>query len=117
MKWEEENATDPVELPQYPNRSGVYIITDSNDKVLYIGQSKQLSRRVSHLTALQKDKRSKTKYSHLNAGKVRRKQDKGETLYVRFIKCKDHKKCEKELLKKYKTRWNERGKTALCTTP
>jgi len=106
MKWNETNSSQPVELPYYPNRSGVYIITDAQGEVLYVGESIQLSRRASHLTAMQKDKTNKAGLSHIKAGHVRSAQNAGKTLHIRFIETADHKRVEKDLRKKYSPPWN-----------
>lgn len=106
MRWTEANSTEPCLLPHYPNKSGVYVITDSREEVLYVGESIQLCRRASHLTAMQKDKTNKTALSHIKAGHVRTLQDEGQRLFIRFIETSDHKQVEKDLRKKYSPPWN-----------
>lgn len=95
-------------LPFYPNAGGIYVITNDNDEVLYVGRSKQLCRRASHLTALQKDKTNTTGYSHIKAGHVRKCQENGSVLNVRFLETDDAAKAERDLIGKYAPPWNLR---------
>ena len=100
-----------VLLPRYPDGPGIYIITDEKDRILYVGSSKQLSRRVSHLTALQKDRTNKAGYSHIKAANVRNAQKNGK-IYVIFQETaseKEAKFLEKQLIREAKGIWNERG--------
>lgn len=97
-----------VLLPCYPNSPGVYIITDDKYRILYVGSSKQLCRRVSHLTALQKDRTNNAGYSHIKAAKVRNAQKNGK-IYVSFQETaseKEAKSLEKQLIKEAKGIWN-----------
>lgn len=99
-----------IELPSYPDSPGVYIISDEGGGILYIGSSKQLCRRISHLTALQKDRTNKAGYSHIKAAKVRNAQKKGK-IYVRFQETsseKEAKNLEKKLLAERRGSWNEK---------
>ena len=109
MKTEEILKKEKFALPFYPNSPGVYVVTDSKDELLYIGQSKQLCRRVSHLTAMQADKSNKEGLSHIKAGLLRDKQQSGK-VFVRFHPTESEQKAkslEKELLRSNKTAWNK----------
>ena len=108
-KWEQHLLESNVtQLPSYPNVEGVYIITDKEKNVYYIGHSKLLCRRASHLTALQPDKSNIAGYSHICALHVRREQEKGVELFIRFIKSKDYRRLERDLIAQYNPPWNAR---------
>jgi excinuclease UvrABC nuclease subunit len=108
-KWERHPYKSNVtKLPAYPKEEGVYIITDSDNNVYYIGCSKLLCRRASHLTALQPDKSNAAGYSHIYAPHIRREQEKGNEMFIRFIISKDYRNLEKELKEKYKPIWNKK---------
>jgi excinuclease UvrABC nuclease subunit len=109
MKIEEILNKEKFALPCYPDSPGIYVVTDSKDQLLYIGQSKQLCRRVSHLTAMQADKSNKEGLSHIKAGLLRDAQQSGK-VFVRFYptECEQQaKSLEKELLKSNQTTWNK----------
>ena len=107
-KWERYPLESEVtQLPSYPKEGGVYIITDKENNIYYIGHSKLLCRRASHLTAMQPDKSNSAGYSHIYALHVRREQEKGTELFIRFIKSKNYRELERDLLAKYETRWNK----------
>jgi DNA polymerase-3 subunit epsilon len=96
-------------LPKIPNAPGVYVLTDSSNRILYIGRSKQLSRRVSHLTALQNDKTNSAGLSHIKAGCVRKHQDKHRDVFGRWEETEteeEAKSLEKKLLAENQTAWN-----------
>jgi excinuclease UvrABC nuclease subunit len=97
----------PIPIPQYPNRPGVYIIIGEDNKLLYIGSSKQLCRRVSHLTALQRDTTNKVGFTHVKARLMRDYLEKGHKIRIRFLECKNYKSVEKQLIANYKTSWNK----------
>jgi hypothetical protein len=101
--------TSPITLPEYPNCSGVYVIIGENDKILYIGSSKQLCRRSSHITALQEDSTNKEGFSHIKAGLLREYQEQGGNATIRFLKCDKYKEIEKKLIAKYSPPWNKKG--------
>jgi len=107
-QWKRDpRASKKQTLPFYPNLEGVYIITNEENEVLYVGRSIQLCRRVSHLTAHQKDKTNKAGFSHIKAGYVRKLQEKGNLLSIRFIETEDSVKIENELIDEYDPQWNE----------
>ena len=104
IKWSKK-----IELPMYPEGPGVYMISDTKDRILCIGRSKHLCRRVSHLTAMQADKSNKEGLSHIKAGLLRDAQQSGK-VFVRFHPTESEQKAkslEKELLKSNKTDWNK----------
>lgn len=107
MKQAEPSHIQNVQtLPYYPNSQGVYLVLDSNDRVLYVGRSKQLCRRVSHLTAMQRDRSNPAGFSHIKAGMVREIQDHGEQLRVAFIETDESLATEKKLIQMYSPPWN-----------
>ena len=84
------------------------MITGDDDEVLYVGSSRQLCRRVSHLTALQRDATNDAGFSHIKAGLLRKLQEYGHNVSVRFLECDDYLSVERELIKTYKPQWNIR---------
>lgn len=94
------------ELPLYPNRRGVYVLTDEDDHVLYVGRSKQLCRRVSHLTAMQHDATNPQNLSHIKAGLVRQQQEAGHPVFVHFIETDADAAVAKDLIETYRPPWN-----------
>lgn len=94
-------------LPYYPNASGVYILTNPLGDVLYVGRSKQLCRRVSHLTAMQNDKTNPQGFSHIKAGMVREHQEKKGQIFVEFVECENPNVMENELINKLNPLWNK----------
>lgn len=105
-----KNFTVPIPLPQYPKYGGLYALIDENCRILYIGSAKQLCRRVSHLTALQKDKTNSAGFSHIKAKKLRNYQEHGHSIFIRFLKCKKYRIVEQQLIKKYEPPWNIKHK-------
>jgi len=96
-------------LPLYPNARGVYILTDEDGYVLYIGRSKQLCRRASHLTAMQRDSTNPQGLSHIKAGLVRKLQEQGKTIRISCIQTENDKAKEADLIRKYRPPWNKAG--------
>lgn len=97
-------------LPHYPDSKGVYVLIDERKKILYVGCSKQLSRRISHLTALQKDSSNVAGYSHIMAGRLHKYQKQGHKVSILIFECKDYRTAEKLLIKKLKPLWNDKPK-------
>jgi len=88
-------------LPFYPNRKGVYVLTNSSGQVLYVGRSKQLCRRASHLTAMQRDGTNPQGLSHIIAGLVRKLQEQGQAVFIQFIETDDDHATEIKLIREY----------------
>ena len=110
-----KNFSKPIPLPYYPRCAGIYLLIGKNKKILYVGCSKQLCRRVSHLTALQKDSSNTNGLSHIKAGYLRNYQEKNGQVAVRFMPCKNFRAKEKELIEKLETEklkplWNRTPK-------
>lgn len=97
-------------LPRFPDSPGVYALSDvASGRVLYIGRSKQLCRRIAHLLALQKDKTNRAGYSHIKAGCLRKHQENGRDVTVRWKVTATEaqsKALEKKLLKDHQPEWN-----------
>jgi excinuclease UvrABC nuclease subunit len=104
-----KDFSTPLLIPYYPNKSGVYALTNKKGKVLYIGSSKQLCRRASHLTALQKDQSNESGVSHLKAKKLRKAQ-KDEDIFIRFFPSTKFLFIERTLIAKYSPPWNKKRK-------
>jgi excinuclease UvrABC nuclease subunit len=100
----------PFLLPYYPHSSGVYVLIDEKNVVLYVGRTVRLCQRVSHLTAFQKDSSNDEGYSHIKAGTLRRYQEKGHQVSVLLLECKNCRAKEKDLIKELKPLWNKKRK-------
>ena len=102
--------TKGYRLPRLPDSPGVYVLSDvASGRVLYIGRSKQLCRRIAHLSALQKDKTNRAGYSHIKAGCVVKHQKTGHDVIVRWKVTateEQAKTLEKKLLKDNQPEWN-----------
>lgn len=95
-------------LPKYPDRPGVYVLSNARGKILYVGQSKQLCRRVSHLTALQRDTSNKEGLSHIKAALVRKHQSRLGAVFVDFLITKtedEARELEKRILGTIRAEW------------
>jgi excinuclease UvrABC nuclease subunit len=103
-----DNFSPNIQLPQYPNRSGVYVIVGEDSKPLYVGSSKQLCRRVSHLTALQNDASNNAKFSHIKAGLLREYQEQGRKASIRFFECDNYQDVERQLINTHNPPWNNK---------
>ena len=97
----------PIPLPCYPNGPGVYILSDDLGKILYVGSSRQLCRRVSYITALARDRTNPQGYTHGKAGLVREHQNSGRTVSVTFIECPNVRVVELDLIAKHNPLWNQ----------
>lgn len=95
------------QLPFYPNRRGVYILTDEQGHVLYVGRSKQLCRRASHLTAMQRDNTNPQGFSHIKAGLVRSLQKNGKKVFIQFVETDNDRAIEDNLIKENNPPWNK----------
>jgi excinuclease UvrABC nuclease subunit len=103
--------SDRVALPNYPDCPGVYVLSSVDDEILYVGHSKQLCRRVSHLTAMQRDNSSKQGRSHIKADLVRDHQRNFGKVYVSFLETNTEaaaRKLEKDIRNVINKRWNVR---------
>jgi len=103
--------SDKIALPTYPDCPGVYVLSSDADEILYVGQSKQLCRRVSHLTALQRDKSNKAGRSHIKADQVRQHQQNFGKVFVSFLETSSEAEArilEKKILDVIKKQWNVR---------
>lgn len=106
-----ERLSGKMLLPQYPDCPGVYVLSDDTGKILYVGRSKQLCRRVSHLTAMQRDKSNKQGRSHIKADLVRDHQRDTGPVYISFLTAKTDTKAhelEKDIRRVIKREWNVR---------
>ena len=99
-------------LPYYPDAPGVYVLTDALGCVLYIGRSKQLCRRVSHLTAMQADSTNPAGLSHIKARMVRDHQEHKGQVFVEFIESNNPVGLEADLIAKHCPPWNKTKSSA-----
>lgn len=97
-------------LPYYPDTAGVYLLSDALGNVLYVGYSKQLCRRVSHLSAMQADKTNAAGLTHIKARLVRQHQEEKGPMFVEFTECRDFMRLKDKLIKEHNPPWNKNDK-------
>jgi predicted GIY-YIG superfamily endonuclease len=90
-----------------PEASGVYIVTDTNGSVLYVGSSNSLRRRIAYLEAHVADSASGG-FTHDASDPLLQFQASGNEAVVHYILCDDYKRRERQLKEKYQPPWNKR---------
>lgn len=106
----EKDISGSIACHNIPEAIGVYIITDENNEVLYVGYSSSLRRRIAYMEAHVFDARS-NKYTHSAADQLIKLQSKGKKAITHYMICeseKEAKKKEQELIDKYKPIWNSK---------
>jgi excinuclease UvrABC nuclease subunit len=103
----EPNITGTIVCYNIPDAPGVYIVTDHQDDVLYIGSTNNLRRIIAYLEAHVHDK-SANKYLNAAADPLYRFQAEGKQAKVHYIKCEDYKEKAIKLRGKYRPPWNKR---------
>lgn len=107
MKISESNISGSLVCPNVPEESGVYLVTDSCENVLYVGSSNNLRRRIAYLFAHVYDS-SSGGYTHNASDPLIKLQIEGEELSISYIVCDDYKKTERKLISKYQPSWNKK---------
>lgn len=90
-----------------PERAGVYIVTDSQGTVFYVGSTNCLRRRIAYLEAHVFDS-SSGGFTHEASDPLIHFQAEGYDVYVHYIVCDDYKSREQQLKAKYNPPWNRR---------
>ncbi len=88
-----------------PETSGVYVVTDENGSVLYVGSSNCLRRRIAYLEAHVRDK-SSGRFTHDASDRLIELQASGNKPMVHYINCEHYRERERELIQKYRPPWN-----------
>ncbi|KKN25404.1 hypothetical protein LCGC14_0885140 [marine sediment metagenome] len=99
-KLHESDITGKITCHNVPEVSGVYLITDLNGEVLYVGHSDCLRRRIAYLesgTELHTASRLLINY-----------QSKSEKAFAHWIICENYKARERQLKQKYNPPWNKK---------
>lgn len=98
----ESDVTGSIICHNIPEEEGVYLVTDKNGGVLYVGRTNRLRRRIAYLEA--------NAGTHTASGKLLAFQSSGQDAIVHFIVCKNYQEREKELISKYNPPWNTLAK-------
>ncbi|HEV2046732.1 MAG TPA: GIY-YIG nuclease family protein [Chthoniobacterales bacterium] len=104
---EEPDIIGSFVCPNVPEVPGVYVVTDDDGHVLYVGRSDGLRRRTAYLLAHVYDT-SSGRYLHDGSEPLLALQAKGETASVHYLSCPNVTEREQALIAKYDPPWNKR---------
>ena len=107
QKFDEPDTSGYIYPHNLPEVSGVYIVTDIEDNVLYVGSTNCLRRIIAYLEAHVFDNNSQ-KYLNPAADPLFRYQADGNAAKVHYIECEDYGEKAKKLKVKYRPPWNKR---------
>jgi len=99
-KLDEPDITGKLICHNIPEETGVYLVTDSYDNVLYVGQSNSLRRRIAYLHGHVRDK-TRNGFTHDASDPLLRLQETGEIVSVNYIVCEDYKERERKLKREW----------------
>ena len=105
-KLDEPETGESFVCPNVPEAEGVYVVTDADGHVLYVGRSKGLRRRTALLLGNVYDSDSGG-YLEEASEPLLALQAKGETATVHYFQCSDSVESERALKTKYKPPWNK----------
>jgi len=105
-KLDEPEIRESFVCPNVPEAQGVYLVTDADGHVLYVGRSKGLRRRTAYLLAHVYDSDSGG-YLDDASEPLLALQAKGETVTVHYLQCSDSVERERALKAKYDPPWNK----------
>ena len=102
--FKEPDITGSVVCHNIPEDAGVYLITDSDGTVFYVGSSDCLRRRIAQLHV----PRSRSgRYLHCKSPQLTQFQAEGKDALVQYILCEDYKTKERQLKRQYNPPWNK----------
>ena len=106
IKLDEPEIRESFVCPNVPEAEGIYIVTDVDGNVLYVGRSKGLRRRTAYLLG--------NIYDGDNGGSLDEAsepllalQAKGENARIYYVQCSDSVERERALKAKYDPPWNK----------
>jgi len=105
-KFDEPEIRESFVCPNVPEAEGVYVVTDADGHVLYVGRSKGLRRRTAYLLGNLYDSESGG-YLEEASEPLLALQAKGETVTVHYLQCSDSVERERALKMKYNPPWNK----------
>jgi len=106
IKRDEPEIRESFVCPNVPEAEGIYIVTDADGQVLYVGHSKGLRRRTAYLLGNLYDSDSGG-YLDEASELLLALQAKGETATVYYLQCSDAVERERALKAKYDPPWNK----------
>jgi len=104
-KLDEPEIREWFVCPNVPEAEGVYVVTDADGHVLYVGGSKALRKQTGYLLAHVYDS-DMGGYLEEASERLLALQAKGETVTVHYLQCSDSVEREKALKTKYNPPWN-----------
>ena len=104
--FDEPDFSESFVCPNVPESEGIYVITDADGHVLYVGRSKGLRRRTAYLLAHVYDSDSGG-YLDDASEPLLALQAKGENATVHYLPCSDTVERERALIAKYDPPWNK----------
>ena len=105
-KLDEPEIRESFVCPNVPEGEGIYVITDADGHVLYVGRSKGLRRRTAFLLGNVYDGDSGG-YVDDASEPLLALQAKGESATVYYLQCSDSVERERALKAKYDPPWNK----------
>ena len=104
-RLDEPEIRESFLCPNVPEAEGVYVVTDGDGDVLYVGRSKALRRRTAYLLGNVYDSDSGG-YLEEASEPLLALQSKGETVTVHYLQCSNSVERERALKAKYDPPWN-----------
>jgi excinuclease UvrABC nuclease subunit len=105
-KLDEPEIRESFVCPNVPEAEGIYVVTDADGYVLYVGCSKGLRRHTAYLLGNVYDS-DRGGYLDDASERLLALQVKGETATVYYLQCSDSPEREKALKAKYDPPWNK----------
>ena len=105
-KFDEPEIRESFVCPNVPEAEGVYVVTDADGHMLYVGRSKALRRRTAYLLGNVYDSDSRG-YMEEASEPLLALQAKGETATIHYLQCSDSVERQKALKEKYDPPWNK----------
>ena len=105
-EFDETDFRESFNCPNVPEAEGVYVVTDTGGRVLYVGRSKGLRRSTAYLLAHVYDSGSGG-YVNTASEPLFALQAEGDTATVHYLPCSDSVKHQKALKAKYDPPWNK----------
>jgi len=106
IKLDEPEIRESFVCPNVPEAEGIYIVTNADGHVLYVGRSKGLRRRTAYLLGNLYDSDSGG-YLDEASELLLALQAKGESAIVHYLQCSDSAGRERALKAKYEPPWNK----------
>jgi len=106
IKLDEPEIRESFVCPNVPEAEGIYIVTNADGHVLYVGRSKGLRRRTAYILGNLYDSDTGG-YLDEASEPLLAFQGKGENATVYYLQCSDSVERERALKAKYDPPWNK----------